>query len=209
MVDTTSQTIATKCNLRANSSLFTDKRGIRPRTAAAKLFMNKPQEIIPQVRPKSSQLASVKHGIYNPRLPSLRKMDRDTVVHRLSNEHSRHTTYGTLDEFHSCCISPDPPLLHRDQLNEVGADPIGPHERRDWRLVISQPERDEPSLIVRGYIPRKLPYDITSAWRYSLKEDPEIDYLSYNPKPIPATVYSRYRGTWSSTANSKSKPWRY
>lgn len=41
------------------------------------------------------QLASVKHQMYHPRLPSLRRMDMDTVIHRLSTEHARHTTYCT------------------------------------------------------------------------------------------------------------------
>lgn len=206
MVDVTSQPITYK--LRPGSTLFTDKRGIRPRTAAAKVFMNTPIDVkSPPLRPKSS-LASVKHSIYNPRLPSLRQMDRDTVVHRLSNEHSRHTTYGTPEEFRSCCISPDPPLLNKNLLSEIN-DVTAEHELKDWRILVSQSEEDTTPLIVRGYVPRKLPYDITSGWRYSLKEEPAIDYQTYNPKPIPATVYSRYRGMWASTANSKSKPWRY
>ena len=206
MLDVTSQPSTYK--LRPGSNLFTDKRDIRPRTAAAKLFMNIPIDIIPPPpRPKSS-LSSVKHSIYNPRLPSLRQMDRDTVVHRLSNEHSRHTTYGTPEEFRSCCVSPDPPLLNKNLLSEI-SDVTAEHELRDWRILVTEPEGDTPPLLVRGYVPRKLPHDITSTWRYSLKEEPAIDYQTYNPKPIPATVYSRYRGTWASTANSKSKPWRY
>lgn len=39
------------------------------------------------------QLASVKHQLYHPQLPTLRRMDMDTVGHRLSSEHSRHTTF--------------------------------------------------------------------------------------------------------------------
>ena len=44
-------------------------------------------------------LASVKRRIYNPLLPSLRKMSRDDVLGKLSHEHSRHTTTLSLSEF--------------------------------------------------------------------------------------------------------------
>lgn len=35
------------------------------------------------------QLVSVKEGIFHPRLPSIRQLDRDRVLHRLPDEHSR------------------------------------------------------------------------------------------------------------------------
>jgi len=43
-------------------------------------------------------LASVKRRIYNPLLPSLRKMSRDDVLGKLSHEHSRHTTTLSLSK---------------------------------------------------------------------------------------------------------------
>ena len=46
------------------------------------------------------QLAGVKHQLYNPRLPTLRRMDMDTTLHRLTNKHSRHITYSTASELH-------------------------------------------------------------------------------------------------------------
>ena len=51
-----------------------------------------------------SRLASVKTRIYNPALPTLRKMDRDDVLGKLADEHSRHTTFlneGELEYFFS------------------------------------------------------------------------------------------------------------
>ena len=39
-----------------------------------------------------AKLAGLKHGIYHPRLPSLRKMSMDTVTHKLPTEHARMTT---------------------------------------------------------------------------------------------------------------------
>lgn len=37
-------------------------------------------------------LASVKEGLYHPMLPTFRRMDMDTAMHRLPEEHSRTTT---------------------------------------------------------------------------------------------------------------------
>lgn len=37
-------------------------------------------------------LASVKEGLYHPMLPTFRRMDMDTAVHKLPEEHSRTTT---------------------------------------------------------------------------------------------------------------------
>ena len=44
------------------------------------------------------QLSGVKYQMYHPWLPTLRRMDMDTMVHKLTNEHSRHTTYCTQSE---------------------------------------------------------------------------------------------------------------
>lgn len=43
-------------------------------------------------RPRSVKLAGVKHDLYHPNLPTLRKMDMDNVTHKLPTEHSRTTT---------------------------------------------------------------------------------------------------------------------
>lgn len=37
-------------------------------------------------------LASVKEGLYHPRLPTFRRMDMDTAAHKLPDEHCRTTT---------------------------------------------------------------------------------------------------------------------
>ena len=41
---------------------------------------------------QSVRLAGVKHDIFNPRLPRIRQMDRDTEMHRLADEHCRTST---------------------------------------------------------------------------------------------------------------------
>ncbi len=38
------------------------------------------------------KLASVKKEIYNPKIPTIRHMERDEVLCRLPDEHCRHTT---------------------------------------------------------------------------------------------------------------------
>ncbi|XP_059139278.1 testis, prostate and placenta-expressed protein-like [Physella acuta] len=40
---------------------------------------------------KRVKLPAVKHGIYNPHLPTLRHMDRDTVACKLPDEHCQST----------------------------------------------------------------------------------------------------------------------
>lgn len=43
-------------------------------------------------RPSSAKLSGVKFDLYNPQLPTLRRMDMDSMAHKLSSEHSRTTT---------------------------------------------------------------------------------------------------------------------
>lgn len=38
------------------------------------------------------RLTAVKEGLYNPCLPTLRRMDMDEVLRKLTDEHSRHST---------------------------------------------------------------------------------------------------------------------
>lgn len=50
-------------------------------------------------RKNPHRLASMKNRIYNPALPTLRKIDRDDIMCKLSDEHSRHTTFLLKDDF--------------------------------------------------------------------------------------------------------------
>ena len=66
-------------------------------------------------RPRSVKLAGVKHEIYHPSLPTLRKMDMDNVTCKLPDEHARTTTPCTHGKriifivarynFMVCCIT--------------------------------------------------------------------------------------------------------
>jgi hypothetical protein len=42
---------------------------------------------------KLVRLTGVKHSIYNPRLPTLRSIDRNDTLCKLTDEHVRHTTH--------------------------------------------------------------------------------------------------------------------
>ncbi|XP_066493882.1 sperm microtubule inner protein 8 [Tiliqua scincoides] len=57
-----------------------------------------PAVLIP-VEPRRTMLAAVKDSIYHPFLPTLRKMDMDTVASKLTNEHCRTTTLCSKDHF--------------------------------------------------------------------------------------------------------------
>lgn len=46
----------------------------------------------PLVLGPKRRLTSVKEVLYNPRLPTLRRMDMDEVLRKLTDEHSRHST---------------------------------------------------------------------------------------------------------------------
>ena len=48
------------------------------------------------------QLAGIKECLYHPRLPTLRRMDMDTIAHKLPHEHCRTTTPCTRGKIKSC-----------------------------------------------------------------------------------------------------------
>ncbi len=55
-----------------------------------------------QRRVSSAKLAGMKYALYNPRLPTLRRMDRDDAMSRLPTEHSRTTTHLQQGEYFDC-----------------------------------------------------------------------------------------------------------
>lgn len=50
------------------------------------------------------RLAGIKKGLYNPVLPTLRKISRDDVLCKLSDEHARHITCLDEEEFGSSSV---------------------------------------------------------------------------------------------------------
>ncbi|XP_044778081.1 testis, prostate and placenta-expressed protein isoform X1 [Neomonachus schauinslandi] len=55
--------------------------------------------ILLPLEPPRNQLAGMKQQLYHPALPSLRRMDMDSVRACLSDEHCRSTTYCRRDDF--------------------------------------------------------------------------------------------------------------
>ncbi|XP_037374035.1 testis, prostate and placenta-expressed protein isoform X2 [Talpa occidentalis] len=89
---------------------------------------------------RRNQLAGVKHQLYHPALPTLRRMDMDSVRGCLSDEHSQSTTYCRKDEFDNAYFTllgvPNKPLQCLD-ITQTGRRV---HDRcREGRLVPMAP----------------------------------------------------------------------
>ncbi|RMX59206.1 hypothetical protein pdam_00007732 [Pocillopora damicornis] len=77
----------------------------------------------PRFAGRSHMLASVKEGLYHPMLPTFRRMDMDTAVHKLPEEHSRTTTPLTREDFESRTITlfrPAEKSLSGTRITETG-----------------------------------------------------------------------------------------
>ncbi|XP_045298876.1 testis, prostate and placenta-expressed protein isoform X2 [Leopardus geoffroyi] len=81
-----------------------------------------PAILLPVARTRN-QLAGVKQQLYHPALPSLRRMDMDSVRACLSDEHCRSTTYCRKDDFDNAYFTlfgvPNKPLQCLD-ITETG-----------------------------------------------------------------------------------------
>ncbi|XP_042528765.1 testis, prostate and placenta-expressed protein isoform X2 [Dipodomys spectabilis] len=113
-----------------------------------------------------NQLAGVKHQLYHPALPTLRRMDMDSVKACLPDTHCQSSTYCSKDEFDNVRFSllgvPNKPLqclgitqsgqkLH-DKYREGKLQPIAPgincvrwpsykHAIEDWSRFLSSGEK--------------------------------------------------------------------
>ncbi|KAL1785245.1 Tepp [Sigmodon hispidus] len=81
-------------------------------------------------------LAGVKHQLYHPLLPTLRRMDMDTVKGCLSDEHSQSSTYCSEDDFNNAHFTllgvPSKPLQCLD-FTETGRKLC--HKYREGKMV--------------------------------------------------------------------------
>ncbi|XP_037374033.1 testis, prostate and placenta-expressed protein isoform X1 [Talpa occidentalis] len=155
---------------------------------------------------RRNQLAGVKHQLYHPALPTLRRMDMDSVRGCLSDEHSQSTTYCRKDEFDNAYFTllgvPNKPLqclditqtgrrVH-DRCREGRLVPMAPGiSRVDWpcltsaiedwsHFVSSAGEFKLPCLSNRGL--QRLRGAAPEAGR-----DPELAVLS-QPEPQPGSL---------------------
>ncbi|XP_067935691.1 sperm microtubule inner protein 8-like [Watersipora subatra] len=169
---------------------------------------------------RSLRLASVKNGIFNPRLPKIRQMDRDTNMHRLPDEHCRtSTTLGENDflRANSSVFRPGAIKLHHLPITAQGRALLkyGPDQRTErsktsldrqreqWQEdVVRTPSKftvemreSQPSSgpTFTGYAVRYLRPEITSSWQYTLQQKPRLD--QHGQRPVPANIFARYRDT--------------
>ncbi|KAM4603202.1 sperm microtubule inner protein 8 isoform 1-T2 [Discoglossus pictus] len=175
------------------------------------------------------KLSGVKHTIYHPVLPSLRRMEMDTVGHKLSDEHSRSSTPCTREQFGDFralsvterhitnleirdnarqimkrygigTMAPLPPGMTQDEW------PCFTQAANDWSKYISSsgefPLRDAKKLSLgySGYAVRFLKPDVTQSWRYCLQQNPSLD--RYGQKPVSvetANTFRSFRSSYSPT----------
>lgn len=174
------------------------------------------------------KLAAVKEGLFHPNIPTFRRMDMDTAAHKLPDEHCRTTTSCGPEDFRraTTTLFTDP----KRKLNTAGITETGrqlhryyttPDELKETRLQWSEflntcPERynirlpelpQNKDLHFRGYAVRYLRPEITSSYRYTLRQEPTLD--AYSQRPIPANVYARYRDTYPQySRNIATEAWR-
>jgi hypothetical protein len=165
-----------------------------------------------------NQLASVKHQMYHPQLPTLRRMDMDTVIHRLSTEHSRHTTPCTGDDFvkirtTSYTTAPQrrPSLELNDKAKEKITEKLLEHKNTEnkytfeWTNTLNQIKgMKKPSDLINKQqkifpqssilYSRKIHPHISSSWKDALDVKHHKNFPP-NPLPMPANIYNRFRNT--------------
>ncbi|XP_062997191.1 sperm microtubule inner protein 8 [Elgaria multicarinata webbii] len=196
-----------------------------------------PAVLIP-VEPKRVMLSGVKGHLYHPSLPTLRRMDMDTVANRLTDEHSRTTTYHSKEDFENATFTlagvPNPrlPSLGMTELGKSltakyragkmaplmpsanqGEWPSYTQAMDDWSCFISTAgEFKLPS-----YNKKVLGFSCYAV-RY-LKPDVTQTWRyclnqnpsldRYGPKPIPYNTVNTYRSFGSAHSRSHYlQPWR-
>jgi len=164
---------------------------------------------------KRVQLAAVKTGMFHPSPPRLRRMDMDTAIHKLSDEHCRTTTTCGPRDFAAATATPFQPPAQR--LHSIGITETGKAQHRlhttpeelsrtkaEWSNFLNKsPERfdiklpelgSSKDIHFEGYAVRYLRPDVTKSWKYTLQQEPKLD--QYAQKPVPANIYARYRDTY-------------
>uniref|UniRef100_A0A4W3H5V0 Uncharacterized protein n=1 Tax=Callorhinchus milii TaxID=7868 RepID=A0A4W3H5V0_CALMI len=160
--------------------------------------------------PMRVKLAAVKTGLFNPRLPSLRRMDTDDAMRKLPTEHSRHSTNSTGFAHTGGSLtvndifSPDGKrsMYQKRELEKPWSNyrPLLTEAAQDWSTFISRcgefriPCEASRELHYSGYAVRYLKPNVTQSWRYSLQSEPTL--TQYDQMPIPV-IFSGFT----------SRPW--
>ncbi|XP_062501834.1 sperm microtubule inner protein 8-like isoform X2 [Corticium candelabrum] len=151
------------------------------------------------------KLAGIKTGIYNPRLPTFRRMDMDDAACRMCDEHSRTTTLCSHEEMEAAKDITDTGKSLRDKIPLL--DEIPPF---NWQSYLTAPSslgnNQNATPQFNGYVLRRFSPAVTSSWKYCLRQEPGIDKRHKIPRPVPATIYSRHRDIFT-THNISVMAW--
>lgn len=151
---------------------------------------------ISQVTHAQTNLAEVKHSLYNPTLPTFRQMERDDVIGKLSHEHCRHTTTLTARQFTKAAKSASrhavtkthhliPQRLEGNQDKSRLSDTMQ-QVRSSWKIFLNSNTTHGDLLpAVRN----------TGDHRFKLTGNPHIGNSDRRlaPAPIPTDLLSRHR----------------
>eukprot|EP00117_Sycon_ciliatum_P001720 scpid16921/ scgid7259/ Testis, prostate and placenta-expressed protein len=161
------------------------------------------------------KLAGVKSQIYNPALPSLRRMDMDDTGHRLTYEHSRATSALTRRSFNDCRTTFFQPATSfpskritetsrplEDRLRVLSAS--APTRPIPWTSLMQSlsTRRDEaadrtPTPVrnvgVFGFTTRHLHPSQTQSWKLNLRGGTGVDQKTYSQHLVPSDINFRYR----------------
>ncbi|XP_067951913.1 sperm microtubule inner protein 8-like isoform X2 [Watersipora subatra] len=194
--------------------------------------MHMPSYSYPTPAGRRVQLVSVKEGIFHPRLPTLRQLERHKVLHKLSNEHCRSSlpreavckekdssAEQFIDFKRASTVDPSALRTRGNDFDESQVDPryqYTPLElkktREDWSNFLNRcPERfnikltehpDTANTPYTGYAMRYLKPEITAKWKYTLKQEPNID--PRGQRPTPANILNRHRNVYTRSSTSVS-----
>ncbi|KAG8562330.1 hypothetical protein GDO81_015643 [Engystomops pustulosus] len=166
-------------------------------------------------------LAGVKHCLFHPRLPTLRRMEMDSMVHKLSDEHSRTNTpcdHRSFKNTRFTTYGSEKHLLPSLEITNTGRQLTrrDTHQnteiQRGWTkdedVTCRQAAKDSPrgptnsgdfqlmelkkmDLGFGGYAVRFLSPEVTHSWKFCLQHNPSLD--EYGQKPVPVEIMNIFR----------------
>ncbi|KAH9503492.1 hypothetical protein Btru_068043 [Bulinus truncatus] len=173
-------------------------------------------------------LAAVKRGIFHPSPPHFRRLEMDSTLQKMSDEHSRNTTTCGPRDFENATTTlfrPPQQRLHCLNITDTGKQLhrhyTTPQEltkaRQAWSVFLNKsPERFQiqlPNLNSQkdfqfdGYAVRYLRPELTQSWKYTLQPEPKLD--QFGQKPLPANIHARFRDSYPQYhRNVASEMWR-
>jgi len=148
------------------------------------------------------QLAGIKECLYHPSLPTLRRMDMDTIAHKLPYEHCRTTTPCTRENFINNSVATGLRTYrpfkqarlgrnwhYRHYYSFRGDDEKG--DKDSETNTIASVEKPVLEASDNKTYPLSSLGTDTNRWKFTLQQEPYIDH--FGQRPIPATIFSRYR----------------